>query len=108
MRTTAKRDKMAVLAQVLTMASAGVRKNQILSEAGMSSEMLNRYLRLMTNARLLEEVPLDNKTGFRTSRKGTEFLQFYREIVSLMKNDDNYDNRTACKKNQPLPNSLSS
>lgn len=105
-KVNVKRDRLAIVAEVLEMAGTGVQKNRLLSAGGMSSDMLNRYLSLMTNAALLEEVSLGNKVGFRTSPKGAEFLHFYYEITSLIRTDN--DNRiVACKRIQ-LPTSLSS
>ena len=104
MRT--RRAKVEIVAEALQTARLGVLRISILREGKMSSEMLNRYVNFMVKARLLEEVSLNGRIGFRTSGKGIEFLQLYHEITALLETD-RADSLMAYKNVQLLRSSLS-
>ena len=98
------RDRIAIVAEILEMARGGVLKSNIMWRAGLSYEMLNGYLGLMINARLLDRVPLKNKMVFKPTDRGIKFLYHCREIMELLETAD--DENEACRRIQLLPCSL--
>lgn len=83
-----KRDRVAIIAEILEMARDGESKSNIMWKAGLSYLMLNSYLKLMTISGLLHESALNNKKMFKTSKRGLKFLHHCKEITHLLKSDD--------------------
>jgi len=85
------RDRIAIVAEILEMARQGVLKTNIMYKAGLNSIMLNRYLGLMMNAKLLDKVLLKGRDAYKSTQKGTEFLYHCYEIERLLEaeNDAN-------------------
>jgi predicted transcriptional regulator len=101
------RDKVAIVAEILEMAGHGVQRTSIMYRVGLSSLMLNRYLRLMMNAKLLDIVLLNNKVVLKATDRGMEFLHHCHEIIELLETED--DNRHKSYRSiQLFPSSLSS
>ena len=98
------RDRIAIVAEILEMARLGVLKTNIMYKAGLNSTMLNRYLGLMMNAKLLDKVLLKGRDAYKATHKGTEFLYHCGEIERLLEteNDGNKLNGRA----QLLPSIL--
>jgi predicted transcriptional regulator len=82
------RDRIAIIADILEMAREGVLKTNIMYRAGLNSIMLNKYLGLMTTAKLLEKVLLNGRVVFKTTKKGMEFLHYCYEITRLLETED--------------------
>jgi predicted transcriptional regulator len=78
------RDRVAIVAEILEMAYVGAQKTSVMYKVGMSSLMLNRYLRLMMRARLLDATLMNNKIAFKATDRGKEFLHYCREIIDLL------------------------
>jgi predicted transcriptional regulator len=83
-----KRDRVAIIAEILEMARDGEFKSNIMWKAGLSYRMLNGYLKLMTVSGLLYESALNNKIMFKTSKRGLKFLYHCNEIMHILKSDD--------------------
>ena len=64
------RDRIAIVAEILEMARGGVLKSNIMWRAGLSYDMLNGYLGLMMNARLLDKVHNEEQSGVQANGKG--------------------------------------
>jgi len=82
------RDRIAIVAEILEMARQGVLKTNIMYKAGLNSTMLNRYLGLMMNARLLDKVLLKDRLVYKSTHKGTEFLYHCYEIERLLETEN--------------------
>jgi predicted transcriptional regulator len=78
------RDRVAVVAEILEMACQGVQKTSIMYKVGMSSVMLNRYIQLMKNAKLVDMILLNSKIVLKATERGKEFLHHCHEIVDLL------------------------
>jgi predicted transcriptional regulator len=100
------RDRIAIVAEILEMAREGVLKSNIMWRAGLSYDMLNGYLGLMINAKLLDKVLIKNKVVFKASSKGVRFLYHCHEIMDLLGTDDDGEERS--RKIQLLPSNDSS
>ena len=91
--TSKRRDKLYIIAEILEIAKDGVLKTQIMYRANLSFTQLNDYLKFMLKNALLEKVLLNDKEVYKTTEKGMNFLQRYREITELLKTEgDNYKN----------------
>jgi predicted transcriptional regulator len=99
------RDRIAIVAEILEMARGGVLKSNIMWRAGLSYDMLNGYLGLMMNARLMDKVLMKNKVVFKPTDRGIKFLYHCREIMELLETED--DEHEPCRRIQLLPSNLS-
>jgi len=99
------RDRIAIVAEILEMARGGVLKSNIMWRAGLSYDMLNGYLGLMMNTKLLDKVLVKKKIVFKPTERGMKFLYHCREIMELLTTED--DEHEPCRKIQLLPCSLS-
>ena len=100
------RDRIAIITEILEMAHDGVLKTNIMWRARLSYVMLNGYLGLMMNTKLLEKVFLNNKVVFKTTDRGMKFLYHCHEIMELLGTED--DGNKLYGRIQLLPSSLSS
>jgi predicted transcriptional regulator len=98
------RDRIAIVAEILEMARGGVLKSNIMWKAGLSYDMLNGYLGLMMNAKLLDKVPMKKKVVFKSTERGMKFLYHCREIMELLGTED--QGREPCRRIQLLPCNL--
>jgi predicted transcriptional regulator len=98
------RDRIAIVAEILEMARGGVLKTNIMWRAGLSYDMLNGYLGLMMNAKLLDKVPMKKKVVFKSTERGMKFLYHCREIMELLGTED--QGHEPCRRIQLLPCNL--
>jgi predicted transcriptional regulator len=83
-----KRDRVAIIAEILEMARDGEFKSNIMWKAGLSYLMLNGYLKLMMVSGLLHESALSNRVMFKTSKRGLEFLYHCNQITHILEGGD--------------------
>jgi predicted transcriptional regulator len=100
------RDRVAIVAEILEMARNGVLKSTIMWRARLSYFMLNGYLGLMIDNKLLDRVSLNKRVVFKTTNRGLKFLYHCREIIGLLDTDG--DGHRLYRRIQLLPSSLSS
>jgi len=78
------RDRLHVVAEILDIAEEGVLKTQIMYRANLSYTLLTDYLRFMLKSRLLEKRTYKGQVVFKSTPKGINFLQRYREITDII------------------------
>jgi len=83
-----RRDKLYIIAEVLEIAKEGILKTQIMYRANLSFTQLNSYLRFMLKINLLKKLVRNDKEFYKTTDKGLEFLQRYREITEMLKTEN--------------------
>lgn len=93
-----RRDKLFIIAEVLEIARDGTLKTQIMYRANLSFTQLNDYVNFMLKTSLLDKSLQNNKDVYRSTDKGIAFLQRYREISELLKDEDKN-----CKNNIKIP-----
>ncbi|MCJ7698625.1 winged helix-turn-helix domain-containing protein [Candidatus Bathyarchaeota archaeon] len=86
--STKRRDKLFIIAEILEISREGSLKTQIMYRANLSFTQLNDYLKFMLNISLLEKGLVNGKDTYKSSIKGLDFLQRYKEIAELIKDDD--------------------
>jgi predicted transcriptional regulator len=84
-----RRDRLYIIAEILEIAREGTLKTQVMYRANLSFTQLNDYLRFMLKTSLLNKVSENGKDIYRATMKGMDFLQRYREIVELLKTEEN-------------------
>jgi predicted transcriptional regulator len=88
-----RRDRLYIIAEILETAKDSALKTQIMYGANLSFTQLNDYLSFMLKNELLEKIMLNDREAYKTTEKGMDFLQRYREITELLKTEgDNYKN----------------
>jgi predicted transcriptional regulator len=83
-----RRDKLFIISEILEIAKGGVLKTQIMYRANLSFTQLNDYLGFMLEIHLLEKIRPNDKNLYRSTKKGIDFLERYRQIAELLKNED--------------------
>ncbi|HVP40809.1 MAG TPA: winged helix-turn-helix domain-containing protein [Candidatus Krumholzibacteriaceae bacterium] len=81
-----RRDRLYILAEILDIAKEGSLKTQIMYRANLSFTQLNEYLDLLLSMKLVGLTEDRAKTIYKTTPKGLQYLQNYKEIIELLKN----------------------
>ena len=84
-----RRDRLYILAEILDIAKDGCLKTQIMYRANLSFTQLNEYLDLLVTMKLVGMLEAKDKTTYKTTSKGFQYLQNYKEIIELLKNNNN-------------------
>jgi predicted transcriptional regulator len=92
-----RRDKLFIISEILEIAKEGTLKTQIMYRANLSFTQLNDYLNFMIRINLLDRISENDRERFETTNKGIDFLQRYREISELLKNEDETNARNGVK-----------
>lgn len=83
-----RRDRLFIIAEILSIAKDGTLKTQIMYRANLSFTQLNSYLQLLLELKLLEVFVENDRTVYKTSEKGCKYLESYKEILQLLQADD--------------------
>jgi predicted transcriptional regulator len=84
-----RRDKLYIVAEILEIVRDGVLKTQIMYRANLSFTQLNEYLKFMLKNELIEKIPVNEKEVYKATEKGLDFLQRYRDITELLREENN-------------------
>ncbi|NIN53172.1 MAG: hypothetical protein GTO23_08465 [Nitrososphaeria archaeon] len=84
-----RRDKLYIMAEILDIAKDGALKTQIMYRANLSFTQLNDYLDFMLDIDLLKKVTRNGRDIYRSTEKGIDFLERYRQIAELLKDENN-------------------
>lgn len=79
------RNRLGIVANILTIAKQGALKTHLMYKANLSYTMLRDYLKFLLDNGLLSEsrYPEDRVTLYRTTEKGTRFLESYVALKDL-------------------------
>jgi len=77
---------------MLDIAKDGSLKTQIMYKANLSFAQLNTYLKLLLETQLLEIIDRKGKNIYKTTKKGREYMQSYKEIIETLSNNTNNNN----------------
>jgi len=81
-RSEPNRTRVEILAKILQVASSSTLKTHIMYKANLSHRQLEKYLALLQEKGLLEQVILEDGTMYRATPKGHEFLKDYERLNS--------------------------
>ncbi len=79
-----RRDRLHIMAEVLGVTIDGALKTQIMYKANLSFAQLNEYLSLLLRLGLLKRNKEEQKTLYKTTPKGIEYLKSYEEIRAIL------------------------
>ena len=83
-----RRDRLDIIAEILTIAKDGHLKTQIMYRANLSFAQLNEYLNFLTNMGLLEIQKETRKNNYFTTEKGDRYLNKYKDISNILGKDE--------------------
>lgn len=86
--TSKRRDKLAIVEEILEIAKDGTLKTQIMYKANLSFVQLNEYLEYMQNTGLLNRLDINKKEVYIATEKGLDFLQRHSDLTELLNKDD--------------------
>jgi predicted transcriptional regulator len=83
-----RRDRLYIIAEILTIAKGGSLKTQIMYRANLSFAQLNEYLSFLTKMNLLASKKENGKKIYETTIKGEKYLEKYEDLAKLLGNDE--------------------
>jgi predicted transcriptional regulator len=83
-----RRNRIYIIAEILTIAKEGSLKTQIMYRANLSFAQLNEYLSFLTTMYLLKIHNENGKKIYRTTAKGNKYLEKYKDIANLLGNNE--------------------
>jgi predicted transcriptional regulator len=78
------RGKIEIMADVLALSTAGIKKTHIMYRANLSYEQILHYLNQLLTKGLIAQDVSDGSLVYRTTEKGREFLICYSRITELI------------------------
>ncbi|HDQ05443.1 MAG TPA: hypothetical protein ENN36_01815 [Candidatus Bathyarchaeota archaeon] len=79
-----RRNRLYIIAEILTIAKEGSLKTQIMYRANLSFAQLNEYLSFLTKIELLGIQKENGRNIYRTTTKGSKYLEKYEDIANLL------------------------
>jgi predicted transcriptional regulator len=79
-----RRDVFLIISDILVLAASGIRKTELMSKAGLSSEQLHKYMPILANSDLLETSSHEKKIVYKTTEKGKSFLQTLEALEKML------------------------
>ena len=79
-----RRDRLYIIAEILTIAKDGCLKTQIMYRANLSFAQLNDYISFLTKLSLLKIQNENRKNTYRTTIKGNKYLEKYGDIADIL------------------------
>lgn len=86
------RTRLEIVVSMLLIAEQGVGKTHLMYKGNLSFEVLHKYLELLTNADLLEQQQGKNKSIYKTTAKGLQFIKNYQELQKYAAKLDSLNN----------------
>ena len=86
--TRRRRDRLFIIADILSIARSGSLKTQIMYKANLSFAQLNEYLSFLLEKKLIASITQNGKTLFKATSKGMRFLRSYAKIRDLLKSEN--------------------
>ena len=86
-----RRDRLFIIAEILDIAKDGALKTQIMYRANLSFAQLNTYINLLLDTQLLEKNSKSRRTIYRTTKKGSEYMESYKDIIETLSSSTNDD-----------------
>jgi predicted transcriptional regulator len=78
------RGKIEIMADVLSLSTAGIKKTHIMYKANLSYEQILHYLNQLLGKGLIVQDVTDGALVYRTTEKGREFLHCYSRMSELI------------------------
>ena len=80
------KDKIEIMASIIAMTQKPASVFQIKNKSGLSHQVVKKYLKMMSNYALIEEIKPENKKRpiFISTQKGIELLEAYCQILKII------------------------
>jgi predicted transcriptional regulator len=78
------RGKIQIMADIVDLCKAGIRKTHIMYKGNLSYEQINRYLYELLEKELITQNLDDGVLTYRATEKGRSFLQYYHMMQSIL------------------------
>jgi predicted transcriptional regulator len=78
------RGKIQIMADIVDLCKAGIRKTHIMYKGNLSYEQINRYLYELLEKELITQNLDDGVLTYRATEKGRSFLQYYNMMLSIL------------------------
>lgn len=78
------RDRLCIIAEMLLIAKGGTLKTPIMYKANLNSAQLDEYLSILLETGLLENFNKGEKTVYKTTAKGLEYIKGHNGITALL------------------------
>jgi predicted transcriptional regulator len=78
------RGKIEIMADIVDLCKAGIRKTHIMYKGNLSYEQINRYLYELLEKELITQNLDDGVLTYRATEKGRSFLQYYQMMQSIL------------------------
>ena len=78
------RGKIQIMADIVDLCKAGLRKTHIMYKGNLSYEQINRYLYELLEKELIIQNLDDGVLTYRATEKGRSFLQYYNLMLSIL------------------------
>ena len=78
------RGKIQIMADIVDLCKAGIRKTHIMYKGNLSYEQINRYLYELLEKELIIQNLDDGVLTYRATEKGRSFLQYYNLMVGIL------------------------
>jgi predicted transcriptional regulator len=78
------RGKIQIMADIVDLCKAGIRKTHIMYKGNLSYEQINRYLYELLEKELITQNLDDGVLTYRATEKGRSFLQYYNLMLSIL------------------------
>lgn len=78
------RGKIQIMADIVDLCKAGIRKTHIMYKGNLSYEQINRYLYELLEKELIIQNVDDGVLTYRATEKGRSFLQYYNLMLSIL------------------------
>jgi predicted transcriptional regulator len=83
-----RRDRLYIIAEILTIAKGGCLKTQIMYRANLSFAQLNEYLSFLIKMDLLKVKNENRRNTYTTTAKGDRCLEKYKDLANLLGNNE--------------------
>jgi len=97
------RGKIQIMADIVDLCKAGIRKTHIMYKGNLSYEQINRYLYELLEKKLIIQNLDDGVLTYRATEKGRSFLQYYNLMLGIL--DENAVSISPVEKLDNLANS---
>lgn len=78
------RGKIQIMADIVDLCKAGIRKTHLMYKGNLSYEQINRYLYELLEKELITQNLDDGILTYRATEKGRSFLQYYNMMLSIL------------------------
>lgn len=79
-----RRSRFEIIGEILSLATDGARKTEIIYRVNLNFNVVNKYLNLLIQEGLINPTP-DSARKYKATEKGLEFLKAYKNLKSLTK-----------------------